>query len=96
MGKGVARRVVPVCSWEVWYGRLARRRRRVAVSREEFIWGTKGGQLVQGVFAKGGREVESLLKATMALALAIQKRSMLKTINMAEMLNWSDEARMDP
>ena len=40
--------------------------------------------------------MESLLKATMALALAIQKRSMLKTINMAEILNWLDEARMDP
>lgn len=40
IGTGLATRRQPLCSWDVPWGRLARRSSRVAVSRDELIWGT--------------------------------------------------------
>ena len=41
MMPGCGRRTCPECSWDDRYGRLESRRSRVAVSREEFIFGTE-------------------------------------------------------
>ena len=93
MGPMVERRTWPTCSWEEPRGRLERRRRRVAVSRDEFIWGTVESVSTEGPCSDDGG---TLLNAMMALMLETLKSNMETTVRMAWVLNCREATRTAP